>query len=176
MSDPKPALAKPAKAAYRRNLPHFQADGKPLFVTFRTFQSCILSESVRGPVLEHCLHDQGSKLHMHAAVVRPDHVHLLFSAGRDAEGNTFGLSEILSGIKEASAHRVNRSLGRKGHVWQDESFDHVLRCNESVGEKAEYICQNPVRRGLASTPDEYPWLWRQRVQGISEGDGQTRSG
>ena len=176
MSDIDPPLAKPAKAAYRRNLPHFQTDGKPLFVTFRTFRGWVLPESARSLAMEHCLHDDGSKLRMHVAVVMPDHLHLLFSAGRDVEGNTFGLAEILSGIKAASAHRVNRSLGRKGHVWQDESFDHVLRCDEGLREKADYICQNPVRRGLVSTPDEYPWLWRQWEEGISEADRQTRSG
>jgi len=176
MSDTDPPLAKPAKAAYRRNLPHVQAHGKPLFVTFRTFRGWILPESVRGLVMEHCLHDNGSKLGMHVAVVMPDHVHLLFSAGRDAQGNTFGLSEILSGIKGASAHRVNRSLGRKGHVWQDESFDHVLRCDEGLREKADYVCQNPVRRGLASTPDEYRWLWREWVEGNMKEDRSPTRG
>ena len=162
--DPQP-LARPAKAAYRRNLPHFQADGKPLFVTFSTCKRWVLPESVRSLVLEHCLHDHGTRLHMHVAVVMPDHVHLLFTARSDDYGNTFGLSEILSGIKGASAHRINRVLGRKGHVWQDESFDHVLRCDENLHEKAEYICQNPVRRNLVTSPDLYPWLWCEWVEG-----------
>jgi hypothetical protein len=26
-------------------------------------------------------------------------------------------------------------------------------------EKLEYIRQNPVRRGLVGTPEDYPWLW-----------------
>ena len=65
MSDLDPPLAKPAKAAYRRNLPHFQTVGKPLFVTFRTFRGWVLPESVRSLVMKHCLHDNGSKLRMH---------------------------------------------------------------------------------------------------------------
>ena len=158
-------LARSAKAAYRRNLPHFQSDGKPLFVTFRTFQNWILPESIRSTVLQHCLHDHGTKLDMHAAVVMPDHVHLLFTPRRDDQANTFGLAEIMSGIKGASAHRVNRLLGRRGHVWQDESFDHLQRCDENLHEKPDYICSNPVRRDLVSTPDEYPWLWRQWMEG-----------
>ena len=158
-------LAKPAKAAYRRNLPHIQAEQKPLFVTFRTYENWVLPGEVRSAVLDHCLHDHRKKLDMHVAVVMPDHVHLLFAARSDRDGNTFGLSEVMNGIKGASAHRVNRLLRRRGHVWQDESFDHVLRCDESVHEKADYICQNPIRRGIVRTVDDYPWLWREWVEG-----------
>ncbi|MDB5353595.1 MAG: hypothetical protein JWN24_48 [Phycisphaerales bacterium] len=158
-------LAKPAIAAYRRNLPHLQSHDKPLFVTFTTWQRWELPESVRGLVLEHCLHDHGIKLDVHGAVVMPDHVHMVFTARSDAQGNLFGLKEILGGMKGASAHRINRALGRKGHVWQDESFDHVLRSDENVREKVEYICQNPVRKGLVQRVDDYPWLWRRWVEG-----------
>jgi hypothetical protein len=44
-------------------------------------------------------------------------------------------------------------------VWQEESFDHVLRSNESFAEKLEYIRQNPVRRGLVQKSEDYRWLW-----------------
>lgn len=63
------------------------------------------------------------------------------------------------GIKGASAHKVNKALDRKGKLWQEESFDHVLRSSESLDQKVEYVRQNPVRRGLVSSPGEYPWLW-----------------
>lgn len=158
-------FAKPARTAYQRNLPHFQADGRPLFITFCTKDRWVLPETVRPAVLEHCLHDHGSKLRMHATVIMPDHVHLLFSPLRDARGDCFGLSEVMSGIKGASAHRVNRLLNRKGSLWQEESFDHVIRCDESLEERATYICNNPVRWGLVARADDYPWLWRQWVEG-----------
>jgi hypothetical protein len=35
-----------------------------------------------------------------------------------------------------------------------ESFDHVLRSEESLKEKVEYIRQNPVRRELAVRAEE----------------------
>ena len=54
---------------------------------------------------------------------------------------------------------MNKLLGRTGPVWQEESFDHVLRSQESFEEKLEYVRQNPVRRGLVSRPEEYRWLW-----------------
>ena len=89
----------------------------------------------------------------------PDHVHLLFTALRDADGWTFALPEILRAIKGASARSINQLSGRTGPVWQDESFDHVLRGNESLRETVEYIRQNPVRKSLVQRPEDYPWLW-----------------
>jgi REP element-mobilizing transposase RayT len=158
-------MAKRTPAEYRRNLPHLQAEGKTYAITFCTKDRWVLPEEVLDRVLQHCLHDHGVKLHMHAAVVMPDHVHLLLTPGTDLEGNTYGLSEIMSGIKGASAHSINRMLKRKGPVWQDESFDHILRSDERIEARVEYLSQNPVRKGLAAQPEDYPWLWREWVEG-----------
>ena len=147
------------KYAYRRRLPHYQKADRVLFVTFCC--SCLdpLPASVRDLALRHCLHDQGTKAAIHAVVVMPDHVHLLLTPLRDLNGDVYSLVEILQGIKSASAHSLNRALGRSGPVWEEESFDHVLRSAESFEKKVEYIRQNPVRRGLVSRPEEYRWLW-----------------
>jgi REP element-mobilizing transposase RayT len=98
----------------------------------------------------------------------PDHVHMIFTPLKDEQGNTYGLAEILKGIKGSSARSINKKLGRQGSVWQDESFDHVLRSDESIRAKVEYICQNPVRKKLAENEDAYPWLWREWVEGDSD--------
>ena len=50
-------------------------------------------------------------------------------------------------------------LRLSGPVWQEESFDHVLRSDESLKEKCEYIRQNPVRKGLVMRREEYRSLW-----------------
>jgi len=89
----------------------------------------------------------------------PEHVHLLMTPLRDPQGSMFCLSEILRGIKGASARSVNQLLGGSGPLWQEESFDHVPRSEESLQQMIEYIRQNPVRRGLVKTPEEYRWLW-----------------
>ena len=104
---------------------------------------------------------------MHAIVVMPDHVHLLFTAMRDAEGWTFALPEILRAIKGSSARSINKMSRRSGPVWQDESFDHVLRGDESLRETVEYIRQNPVRKGLVEKPEDYQWLWVESGVGTS---------
>jgi REP element-mobilizing transposase RayT len=147
------------KYEYRRRLPHCQRDDRALFVTFCCGCLDRLTDSARDIVLRHCLHDQGTKAVIHAVVVMPDHVHLLLTPLRDADRNLVSLGGIIQAIKGASAHHLNRALGRSGPVWQEESFDHVLRSEESFSEKLEYIRQNPVRRGLVTRPEDYPWLW-----------------
>ena len=144
---------------YRRRLPHYQRDDRPLFVTFRTLKCLLLTPEARTLALQHCLHDHGRTIQLHAAVIMPDHVHLLFTALRDSEGWTFALPEILRAIKGSSARSINKLSGRLGPVWQDESFDHVLRGNESLRETVEYIRQNPVRKGLVTKLEDYRWLW-----------------
>jgi hypothetical protein len=61
--------------------------------------------------------------------------------------------------REVSARSINKLTGRLGPVWQDESFDHVLRGDESVRETIEYIRQNPARKGLVIRPEDYQWFW-----------------
>ncbi len=74
----------------------------------------------------------------------PDHVHLVFTPLADDNG-PLSLPEIFQKAKSESAHRINRLLQRKGHVWQDESFDHVLRREEGIDAKLDYMRLNPVR-------------------------------
>jgi putative transposase len=88
----------------------------------------------------------------------PDHVHLIFTPLYDGE-NLYSVAEIMQGIKGASAHKINRLLSRRGQVWQRESLDRVLRREESIRAKVEYMIQNPVRAGLVKTAAEYRWLW-----------------
>ena len=88
----------------------------------------------------------------------PDHVHLMFTPLYDGD-SLYSVAEIMQGIKSASAHSINRLLSRSGQVWQRESFDRVLRREESISAKVEYMIQNPVRAGLVQTATEYRWLW-----------------
>jgi hypothetical protein len=117
---------------YRRMLPHHQKAGRALFVTFCKLTPMPFTVGARDAIVPHCLHDSGKRYQFHAAIVMPDHVHLLLTALRDEEGWPYGLPVILKLIKGASARSVNKLLGSSGPVWQEESFDHVLRSQESL--------------------------------------------
>jgi putative transposase len=95
---------------------------------------------------------------MHAFVVMPTHVHLVFTPLRDDLNDPFPLSKIMQGIKGTSARNVNLLLGQKGSLWQDESLDRVVRDNE-YDSTVFYIIENPIAAGLARIPKQYRWLW-----------------
>ncbi len=100
---------------YRRRLPHLQKPDADLFITFCTAR-LKLPASARDVVLEHSLREGGvlaggnartpmspgtttpvttSRVRLHAVVVMPDHVRLLFSPRRDPEGWPYPLVDIL---------------------------------------------------------------------------------
>jgi len=72
----------------------------------------------------------------------------------------YSLADIMDAVKGASAHKVNKVLGRKGPLWQPESFDHVVRSSENLDAKIAYLLENPIRAGLVKERTEYPWLWK----------------
>jgi REP element-mobilizing transposase RayT len=144
---------------YRRRLPHYQKFDRALFVTFCKLSHDAFCDRARDLVLQHCIHEHRKRIDLHAVVVMPDHVHLLFTALTDTEGWPYPTQKILKMIKGTSARDINRALGSGGPVWQDESFDHVLRSQESLEEKIEYVRMNPVRAGLVQKPEDYKWLW-----------------
>ncbi len=78
----------------------------------------------------------------------PDHVHLIFTP-LVREMATCSLAEITNAIKGAAAHKINQALQRKGRIWQSESFDHVIRSSESLGQKIQPVPVRPPIRGLA---------------------------
>ena len=82
-------------------------------------------------------------------VLMPDHVHLIITIAADPE-TTVG--KWVKAFKAMVAqHRFK---------WQKGYFDHVLRNDESRSEKWEYIRMNPVRAGLVSHPDQWPYAQR----------------
>ena len=159
---------------YRRNLPRIQEEGKTFFVTFCTKDARVLEAEARSVVLDCCRYVHGRTALLHGVVVMPDHVHLILTPLPDENGQAWRLERILQGIKGVSVRKVNLLLHREGPLWLGESFDHMLRTEESAEARVEYIAHNPVRKGLAKTPDEYPWLWRLSEQrGPASANGQT---
>jgi REP element-mobilizing transposase RayT len=151
------------KYEYRRRLPHYQKDFHPLFVTFTTDHRWQLPPPARDIVLDCCVLQNGTKLDLHAAVVMPDHVHLIYSPLSREDGWSYSLPEIMKAIKGRSARYINVLLKRTGSVWQEEFFDHVLRSNDSLVDRVDYVLQNPVRAGLVLTEEEYRWIWKGRI-------------
>ncbi len=81
----------------------------------------------------------------------PNHVHLLITPQVE-------VSQLMRKLKGASARHANKLLSQTGQrFWQDESYDHFVRSSEELLRIENYIVQNPVRAGLAASPEQYRW-------------------
>ncbi len=140
--------------AKHRNLPHFEVPGATYFVTFRCRSKITLLPESRDLVMETIRTCDRTVIELDAAVVMPDHAHVIFRLI-----DTRTLSQVVQRIKGRSARQINQVLGTEGAVWMDESFDHIIRHEAELEEKIEYIRQNPVKRGLAVRPEDYRWLF-----------------
>jgi REP element-mobilizing transposase RayT len=150
---------------YRRNLPHLQRDVSPHFITFVSKFRWIFPPAARDIVLASCLHDHRKRYELYVAVVMPDHVHLILTPMVDERrAQIFSLIEIMQAIKGASARAINQRRKRRGAVWQEESFDRVLRSTEGLDAKLDYVLQNPVRKGLVGDWRKYRWAWQRQEQ------------
>jgi REP element-mobilizing transposase RayT len=99
----------------------------------------------------------------------PDHVHMILAPLLDEKAHEIhSLNETMRTIKSASAHLINRRLNRQGDVWQEESFDHVLRSSENLDAKVDYVLRNPVRKGLVTQWQDYRWTWQRQERPTAE--------
>ena len=85
----------------------------------------------------------------------PDHVHLLLKPEELEPGLWVDLSNIMKGIKGATARKINLALGTTGTVWQKETFDRLIRDEEELYQKWNYMFWNPKFAGLVEDPDDY---------------------
>ncbi|MCC5805407.1 MAG: transposase [Opitutales bacterium] len=85
----------------------------------------------------------GERYRLDAFVLMPNHVHVLVKLLGE-----HGLSSILHSWKSYTAKQINRANGTSGSVWQDESYDHIVRSAAQLNFFRTYIRENPAKAGL----------------------------
>ena len=83
--------------------------------------------------------------------IMDNHVHLIIRPGRES------LSKIMQWLNSVFAMRFNRLTGRCGHVWKCRFWSKIIDRIEQFKAVFDYISFNPVKAGLARTPEEYPF-------------------
>jgi carbamoyl-phosphate synthase large subunit len=73
----------------------------------------------------------------------PNHVHVLVRPH-----SSHSLSAILHSWKSFSAKSINKLLQRSGSVWQDETYDRIVRDSEELERYRNYIRENPAKANL----------------------------
>jgi hypothetical protein len=62
-------------------------------------------------------------------------------------------------MKGASARLINLKRGRSGALWQDETWDRIIRDAEEYAGEVNYMFENHLRKGLTDDPWKWPGWW-----------------
>ena len=185
LSKPESRPHYPNMPHYQRRLPHWDIVDARLFITFRLHGSLppcrifppeltggrafvamdkLLDHPAAGPmflripeiaaIVVKAIQDGDHRFHrydLHAFVVMPNHAHLLVTSKTLA-------ANWLRSLKGFTGHEASGMLSLNGApFWQEESYDHLIRNDREFAGVQRYIENNPVKAGLARTPEEYPW-------------------
>jgi putative transposase len=85
-----------------------------------------------------------------AAVIMPDHVHMIVSPVEDRE---LSVGDFSAGFKRL----LRKELGPQKWEWQRGCFDRLLRSDEDLESKWIYVQENPVRAGLVQRSEDWPF-------------------
>ena len=107
--------------------------------------ACVLRKPELADIVGNALlHFDGTRCHIAAYVVMPNHVHVLF---RLLGGER--IEKLVKSWKGYTANAINRCLARSGVFWQDEYWDCIIRNDTHFARCWEYIRMNPILANLS---------------------------
>ena len=139
----------------RKKLPHEVPSWVPLhsryFLTINAKQrkkNTLCIETVAEYLLNNMhVYEEQQKWFLHVAIIMPDHLHFIVSFSPEC-----GIQQPVKAWKAFQ----KKSLGVS---WQSGFFEHRLRNEQEFEAKAQYIRENPVRKGLVKEWSEWPYFW-----------------
>jgi menaquinone-specific isochorismate synthase len=100
------------------------------------------------------LNNRKCRYRLLAWCIMPNHVH---AAVQPLGQNK--LPEILHSWKSFTANKANLVLGRTGHFWQAEYYDHIIRNEADLIYCVDYIYSNPENAGII----DWHWKWKEET-------------
>lgn len=107
--------------------------------------SCILQDVRISRLVDDSLkHFHATRYELGASVIMSNHVHCIV---RPLPTVDIELEDILGNIKAFSAKQINGILYQSGVIWQQESYDRIIRDPEHLWRCLQYIDHNPTKAG-----------------------------
>ena len=88
---------------------------------------------------------------VHAYCLMPNHVHILIQAGPPP------LAQLMQAVQQSYTQYFNRAYTTVGHVFQGRYKAFVCHRNSHLATLVQYIHLNPVRAGLVTRAEAYPY-------------------
>ena len=159
---------------------HYDGDGRARFVTFSLHRPLpvLADDRYCREVAKSVNHVREKyKFQLMGYVFMPEHVHLVLIPRIDTK-----VGEIIGKIKRQSSIAIHELLNicdpdllsglftcrngvRRFVLWKRRCYDHNCRTPESMWQKINYCHDNPVRRTLVATPEEWQWSSYRWYQG-----------
>ena len=96
-------------------------------------------------------YQQRHRFTLYAYVLMPNHVHLLISP------HHIRLAKSMQGLQQSYTQSFNKRHRLVGHCFQGRYKAILCDVDAYLLELLRYVHLNPVRAGLADTPEGYPW-------------------
>ncbi len=149
-------IKRPIRYKKRTRLKDFNYKGcYRYFITLCTFDKKIIfiDETLVGWLID-VLKDKSTSFgfRIWAYCFMPDHLHLLIEGKSDDSD----LKQFVSSYKQYTAFHYKKRYKRE--LWQINFYDHILRKGEDTINVANYIFNNPVRKGLNDEYRDYKFL------------------
>lgn len=162
------------------SLKHYIEKGAVYYVTSVTYRRKeIFSEVLpaRFLLITIAYHRYILEFKLFGYVIMPDHFHFLIQPSEK-----YSLPQIMKFIKGNFARKYNEWYGRrqliaayksaeKGilykPVWQEGYYETLMRDEKDVINRLNYMHNNPVRKGLVKSPDEYEFSSYHQYYGVN---------
>jgi REP element-mobilizing transposase RayT len=123
--------------------------------------SCRLRAPENARIVKDALHHfDGERYRLIAWVIMPNHVHVLIE-----QIDGFPLADIVHSWKSFAAKEINKRRDAGGQVWASDYFDRFIRDESHLAGAIRYIEENPVKAGLATRPEDWPFSSASRDRG-----------
>ena len=120
--------------------------------------SCLLKHSVAREIVSNALlHFNGDRCEVHGFVVMPNHVHVAVRPLSDWQPE-----HLLHSWKSFTVHEINKRLGQSGDLWQDDTWDRIVRDAGHWFRVMRYLLRNPSRAKLLQG-ESTTWVWERLV-------------
>ena len=158
----------------RKIIRHYNIPGHAHFLTFTCYKELPLltRERTKCWLIEAIIKTKEKyKYAIWAYVIMPEHVHLLIYPLAES----YNISLFLKTLKQSVARKAKHYLQENNPNWLDKltvkrgsrkvfrfwqsgpGYDRNINSKDELFEKINYIYNNPVKKGLASSPQEWRW-------------------
>ena len=108
------------------------------------YGSCVFRESRFYRMMsDSLLHFQIQRHFTSSFVVMTNHVHAVIRPM-----SSFELEDCLQRMKQYVSTHIHRTLKKEGALWEDESYDRIVRDEEHLWKVVQYIGRNPRKAGI----------------------------